>query len=294
MSQLFKKILILGAKGMLGSDIVKILSDDYDVTPMDIAEVDITKKDTVEEAINRVKPDIVINCSAYTDVDGCESHTEEAFLVNAEGVKNIAECCRSINAKLIHYSTDYIFDGEKPLPYTENDLPNPLNIYGESKLQGEKYVQEIMEDWLIIRSSWLFGKNGKNFVTAILKLTEEKEELKIVNDQVGSPTHTVDLAQATGELVSRDIRGVFNITNSNYCSWYEFAKTILNFLNINHVKIIPISSEELSRPAKRPKNSILDCNKFHRLAEFEMPHWEVALKKYLASQDFSNFMKRIG
>jgi dTDP-4-dehydrorhamnose reductase len=280
MYKLYKKILILGADGMLGSDIVKILSQNYNVFPLTIQNVDIADKETLERLMKQLYPDIVINCAAYTNVDGAETNPEKAFSVNAEGVKHIAECCNSINARMIHYSTDYIFDGNKKDPYNENDTPCPLNIYGQSKLKGEEYIKEILADYLIIRSSWLFGEKGKNFVNSILKLSQEKEELKIVNDQVGSPTYTSDLSKATGQLIEKDIRGIVNVTNSGYCSWFTFSKEITELSNIS-IKIKAIRTEELNRSALRPKNSILDCSKFNKLTGSIMPSYKSALKSYL-------------
>lgn len=276
-----KKIMILGARGMLGYDMVKTLSIDYEIIPLDIEELDITKKDDVMKAMIETRPDIVINCAAYTDVDGCESNIEKAFSVNAEGVRYIAQSCKNVDAKLIHYSTDYIFNGKKKSPYKEEDLPNPLNIYGKSKLKGERYVQEILNDYLIIRTEWLFGKNGKNFVSTILELSDQKDELRVVNDQIGSPTYTVDLAYATKTLIEKAVAGIFNITNSGHCSWFEFAKKILDLSNTNHIKIFSISSQQLQRPARRPRNSILNCNKFQIFTGMNLSNWESALQDFL-------------
>lgn len=276
-----KTILVFGADGMLGSDIAKILSQDYQVIPKTINDIDITEKKSLEKMMKYVKPNIVINCAAYTDVDGAQTNREKAFLVNADAVKYIAELCKTVNAKLIHYSTDYVFDGTKSTPYTEEDRPNPINVYGESKLKGEEYIKNTLDNYLIIRTSWLFGKNGKNFVTTILRLANERPEIKVVDDQIGSPTYTVNLAQATEGLISLGAKGIFNVTNSGVCSWYEFAIKILEFADISNVTVMPIGSQELTRPAKRPKNSTLDKGKFFNLTYVELIHWKEALDSYL-------------
>lgn len=267
---------------MLGSDMGEILSlKDYQVTSVDYPEVDITNKTSVVKTMAEAQPEIVVNCAAYTDVDGCETNIETAFAVNAEGVKNIAEACKKIKAKLIHYSTDYIFDGGKKQPYNESDAPSPLNVYGQAKLKGEYYITGILKDYLILRTSWLFGKKGNNFVTTILRLAKERKELKVVNDQIGSPTYTMDLTQATESLITNMARGIFNVTNTGRCSWYEFAGKILEFAIVKGVKILPIVSNELTVSAKRPRNSILDNAKFNSLSQFKMPRWEDALKSFL-------------
>lgn len=278
-----KRILLLGCRGMLGSDMRTMLTrNGYDVTSIDYPEIDITDKTSVGKIMSETKPEIAVNCAAYTDVDGCETYAKKAFAVNAEGVKNIAEACGEIKAKLIHYSTDYIFDGKKSQPYEEFDAPYPLSVYGQSKLKGEIHITSILKDYLIIRTSWLFGKNGKNFVTTILRLAEERNELKVVSDQIGSPTYTIDLIQATENLIEKMAQGIYNVTNTGYCSWYEFAVKILELTGVNNVKILPITSDELKLPAKRPKNSALGNARFNSLCQFKMPQWEEALKGFLS------------
>ena len=215
-------------------------------------------------------------------MDGCESQREISFAVNAEGARNVALACAATHAWMIHLSTDYVFDGSSQTPYREEDLPNPLNIYGTSKLQGERYIQEILENYLIIRTEWLYGRYGKNFVDTILKMAEEQKELRVVNDQRGSPTFTKDLSFALERLMEIEARGILNVTNSGSCTWFEFARQILREKGYNQVRVIPISSQDLARPARRPAYSVMDCRKYEQLTGRKMRPWEEAIKEYLS------------
>jgi len=215
-------------------------------------------------------------------VDGCEGKRELAFSVNAEGARNIAAGCAASNARMIHLSTDYVFDGTSSAPYREEDPPNPLNVYGASKLQGERQIREVLENHLIIRTEWLFGRHGKNFVDTILRLAAQQEELRVVNDQRGAPTFTKDLSWAIEKLLEKEAKGILHITNSGSCTWFEFARQILKEKNIDNGSIVPISSAALTRPAKRPANSVLDFHRFENLVGQKMRTWEEALKEYLA------------
>ncbi|MDO8886354.1 MAG: dTDP-4-dehydrorhamnose reductase [Candidatus Oleimmundimicrobium sp.] len=287
-----------GAKGMFGSDLVKVLSlpaclsvdtagrqgSEHDVTGLSHQELDVTNKRDVDICINDNKPDVVIHAAAYTDVDGCESNRELAFLVNAEGTKNVASACRAMDSAMVYISTDYVFDGAKDIPHTEEDKPNPINIYGESKLAGENYVKSILDKYYIVRTSWLFGKNGKNFVETILRLAQEKNELKVVNDQVGSPTYTLDLARAIKALLTKPSFGYYHISNQGSCSWYDFAREILGLSGLNDIKVIPVSTEEIKRLANRPKYSVLNCQKFMDESGYNLRNWQDGLKDYLAEK----------
>jgi dTDP-4-dehydrorhamnose reductase len=274
------KILVTGARGMLGRAITKELAYDYQLIGIDIENADITDENQIKEEIFNIRPDIVIHSAAYTDVDNCEKNKELAFRVNAKGTENVANACKLTNAKLIYISTDFIFDGTKQTPYSENDIPNPLSTYGSSKLEGEKAVQSILQNYSIIRTAWLFGPNGKNFVDTILRLAQSEPELKIVNDQKGSPTYTIDLAKAINLLINKNATGIFNITNSGECTWYEFAKKILE-LRENPKTIIPITSDKLNRLAKRPAYSVLSKEKFTKTTGTPTRNWQDALKEYL-------------
>ena len=278
------KILIIGARGMLGRDLQPILSPRHEVIGTDLDELDITRPGKLREALDSLRPDVVINLAAVTDVDGCESQRERAFLVNAHGALEVARGCAATGARLIHLSTDYVFDGTSPVPYTEEILPRPLNVYGESKLLGERGVQETEGNYLILRTAWLYGQHGKNFVDTILRLSSQQAEIRVVNDQRGSPTYTRDLSRAIELLLKREERGVLHVTNSGSCTWFEFAGKILALKSPGdpRVRLLPISSAELGRPAKRPSNSVLDCSKFERIAGWKMRHWEEGLKEYIS------------
>ena len=278
------RVLVLGAQGMLGKDLIPILALKHQVFARDIADGNITDGRWVQEEIASLKPQVVINAAAYTNVDGCESDRELAFAVNGEGARNIASGCAAINARLIHLSTDYVFDGSSPVPYREEDIPRPLNVYGTSKLLGERYIQEILPDHLIIRTEWLFGRHGKNFVDTILQMAGKGEDLRVVDDQRGSPTFTKDLSQTLSRLLEEGTRGILNVTNSGSCTWYEFARRILQEKGINHPGLTPLSSAKLARPAKRPANSVLDCRKLKRLLGQKLRSWEEALHEYLAGE----------
>jgi len=241
------------------------------VVGANIAEIDITSLESTERIIRTLKPETVINCAAYTDVDGCETNVETAMQVNGEGVAHLAMVSREIGARLVHVSTDYVFDGGKGRPYLEDDAPCPLGIYGESKLAGELNAA-FNPDHLIVRTQWLYGLHGKNFVETMLRLATEKDELSVVDDQIGSPTWTVDLAQAIMALLKTGQRGVYHAANSGFCSW--------NYSGLS-VKVNGMTTVELNRPARRPLYSTLDCSKLERDTGFRPQTWKLALESYL-------------
>ena len=269
------KIVIFGADGMLGTALLKTFKY-HNVYAFNKKQIDITKKNAVFKKINKIKPNIVINAAAYTDVDGCEKNKKLAFDVNGKAVKTIAEACKKNNALLIHISTDYVFDG-KQKSYKENDKTNPINVYGKSKKLGEKYLMQTLDSYYLIRTSWLFGFNGKNFVDTILRLSKEEKELKVVNDQFGRPTYTEDLAKKIREVIERQKPfGIYHITNSGTCTWFQFAKKIIKLKKVS-VKVTPIKSTQLNRTAIRPKYSVLLSTKLSPLR-----HWHYALKDYMS------------
>jgi len=277
-------LLVIGAKGMLGRDLVTVLHADLpddEVVGWDIEEIDIQKKDETVAQIEKLGPDIVVHLAAYTDVDGCELDEGRAFAVNAEGTKHVAQAVSRCRAKMVYLSTDYVFDGNKREPYLESDSPHPLNVYGRSKLQGEQYAQAWAKEALIIRAQWLYGKYGKNFVTSILRQAREKGILSIVDDQIGSPTYTIDLANAISVLIQFDARGIFHVANSDLCTWYAFGQTVLKLSGMDEVRVIPISSEELGRPAVRPSYSVFNCQKLKRETGLALRPWSEALRDYL-------------
>jgi len=287
-----KRILITGSSGMLGVDLSQELYHDYKVFGADILrrasfgvcgfyKLDITKKHNVSALIKNLNPDVVIHAAAWTDVDGCELDPKRAYRINSEGTKNVAHACKSIGATLIYISTDFVFDGRRKTPYKEADKTNPLNIYADSKLKGELAIKRILKKYLILRTGWLYGKHGKNFVDTIIAKAKKEKILKVVDDQVGSPTYTKDLAEAIRVLLKKSIdRGIYHVSNSGSVSWYDYAKDILK-LSKSQTIVAPISSKELDRPAKRPKMSVLDNAKFIKLTGHKMRNWQEALKDYV-------------
>jgi len=271
---------------MLGRDLVEVLRSSFgndEVFGWDIDEIDIQEENNTIAKVESLQPGIVINVAAYTDVDGCESNGKKAFAVNAEGMRHVALGAARCGSKVVYLSTDYIFDGKKGKPYLEDDLPNPLNVYGRSKLRGEQYVQELSENFLIVRTQWLYGEHGNNFVAAILRQAGEKKVLSVVNDQIGLPTYTIDLSKAISLLIEQDARGIFHVANSDPCSWYDYAQMILKLSGIKRVEVIPISSKEGGRPAPRPSYSVLDTQKFRRETGMDLRPWFEALKDYLST-----------
>ena len=277
-------ILVIGANGMLGHDLMKVLEGD--VRGLDLPDIDITSLESVRRVLLTLKPKIVINAAAYTDVDGCEADVEQAMAVNGEGVGLLALTAREIGAKLVQISSDYVFDGSKGTPYLEADPVGPLSVYGESKLAGELNAA-MAPEYLIIRTQWLYGIHGKNFVETMLRLAGEKSELAIVDDQIGSPTWSYDLALSIKALLEKGCVGVYHAANSSYCSWKEFAEAIFEEAGLQ-VKVNSMTTQELNRPANRPLYSTLDCGKLEQDAGFSPQHWREALKSYLKLRIKSN------
>jgi len=277
-----KKVLVTGAKGMLGTDLVARLkkSRKYDVVGVDIEEMDITRLAEVKSVLLSHRPQFVIHCAAYTNVDRAECEREKAMAVNSEGTKNIAFFCRELGAEMIFISTDYVFDGEKDSPYVESDRPNPINVYGESKLAGEEHVAVLVENHKICRTSWLCGIHGPSFIDSILRAVAESRPLSVVNDQVGRPTFTFDLAEALVQLLEVHEYGIFHITNSGFCSWYEFAQQIVKLSGAKNVEVKPITSDQFRSLARRPRFSVLENRRLAELGFRPLPRWEVSLKEY--------------
>ena len=276
------RVVVTGAAGMLGRDVVKVLEEQgLDVTALSRKELDITEKGQCASLLKDIRPEIVINCAAFTKVDLCEEESTLAFDVNAKGPKNLANVCKEIGTKLVHISTDYVFDGTSSRPYREDDQPNPINIYGKSKLQGEEAVRKSDADHLIVRTSWLFGKNGPNFIRTMLKLSREKELVQVVDDQRGRPTYTKDLARGIALLIEKGAFGTVNFANSGSCSWYELCCFVLEQAGIKNVKVVPVSSEIFKRPAKRPRYSVLDLSRFKAITGTSPRSWKEAVKGYL-------------
>ncbi|MBN1380318.1 MAG: dTDP-4-dehydrorhamnose reductase [Deltaproteobacteria bacterium] len=282
------KILILGHKGMLGFDLMLKLHPANELTGKDIDDFDITSPDDCRDIISESKPDCVINAAAFTNVDACETEKERSFDVNALGVKNIVEACKKRNVKIVHFSTDYVFDGTKNSPYTEKDICNPINFYGQTKREGETFLHALSQNYLVIRTSWLYGINGRNFVKTIMQKAQTEKKLEVVNDQIGSPTYTKDLAGAVKLLLEKNQTGIFHVTNRGHCSWYDFAVKILQNNNMTDVTVNPVKTEQFVRPAMRPAYSVLSNRKLHETTGKMMRPWQIALMDYLDLERFKN------
>lgn len=270
-------ILVVGSKGMLGTDLIQVLSGD--VRGVDIEEIDITSFESTRRVLLTLKPQVVVNAAAYTDVDGCETRQELAMQVNGEGVAHLALAVREIGAKLVQVSTDYVFDGKKESPWLEDDPTRPLSVYGESKLAGELNAR-LVPDHLIVRTQWLYGQGGKNFVETMLRLGGEKKELSVVDDQFGVPTWTVDFGLAIKALIDMGCRGTYHAANAGSCSWNGFARAIFEEAGLD-VAVTPMATTELGRPAARPLYSVLDCDKLAADTGLRLEPWRDALRKYL-------------
>ena len=270
-------ILVVGSKGMLGQELMGLFGSS--ARGVDVEEIDITDLSSVQRVLVTLKPRVVVNAAAYTDVDGCETETELALQVNGEGVAHLAMISKEIGAKLVQVSTDYVFNGSKGSPYNEDDAPAPLSIYGESKLAGELNAQ-FNPDFLIVRTQWLYGHGGKNFVETMLRLAGERSELAVVDDQIGSPTWTYDLALAIKALIDKGCQGTYHVANSGFVSWNGFAREIFRLSGLD-IAVNPMSTEQLGRPARRPLHSTLDCSKLAQDTGFVAQPWQEALKRYL-------------
>ena len=275
------KVLIVGAKGMLGWDVTNRMRShqtngpgslgSLKVRAIDIGELDITDADAVQSFVKREEPDLIINCAAYTDVDGCESHRELAFAVNASGPGHLAQAANAVGAHLLHISTDFVFDGNRRQPYVETDAPNPLSVYGKSKLEGERQVADTAGDYLIVRTAWLYGEHGNNFVQQMLKLAHERAELRVVDDQWGS---------AIWKLLEVGATGLFHAAGGGACSRYEFAREIVKQAGLE-TRISAARSAEFPRPARRPAWSVLDHGKLRAVTGYQLPHWRDSLAAHL-------------
>ena len=278
------KILITGSESMLARDLMPVLKENNEIIPLSKQEMDITQKDAVIKNIKRSAPDIVINCAAYTKVDTAEEERGKAFQVNGIGVQNIAIACAEMQIPLCHISTDYVFDGKKSKPYTPFDAPNPLNVYGESKLAGEKYIQWITNKFYIVRTSGLYGRGNNNFVITILRLAKEQSAVKVVTDQICSPTYTLNLSAGIKKLIESGSFGIYHIADDSGSgiSWFDYAREIVSMAGIR-ADIIPVTSEEFPRPAKRPAYSVLDTEITRLSVNYTPEKREVALKKFLST-----------
>jgi len=287
----FKRVLLIGADGQLGSDLKKTLQN-YELFCPLINELDITQFDKVKEYIEQTLPDLIVNTAAFHQVDECEKDIQKSFLVNTHAIKNLAETCQKFDIPFVHISTDYVFglDEKRKIPYSEEDLPGPVNVYGISKLAGEYFVRYALKKYFIIRPAALFGATGAkgkggNFVETMLRLAKEKGEVKVKNDEFTSPTYTRELAEVIVELIKTENYGVYHITSQDGCSWYEFAKKIFELTNTK-VNCQPVSSEEFPTIARRPRYSVLAHKHLKEIGLDGMSHWHDALKKYLKEKGY--------
>lgn len=275
------KVLVTGVKGQLGYDVMAELAKrNIEAIGVDIDEMDITDKISVEKVIGEAAPDVVVHCAAYTAVDAAEDNEALCRRVNADGTRNIAEVCKKLDCKMVYISTDYVFDGQGIRPWEPDDERHPLNVYGQTKYEGELAVQENLSKYFIVRIAWVFGKNGKNFVKTMLKLAETHDKLTVVNDQFGSPTYTYDLARLLVDMIQTDKYGIYHATNEGICTWYEFACEIFRQAGVK-IEVTPVPASEYPAKAKRPENSRLDKSKLTENGFERLPSWQDALRRYI-------------
>jgi dTDP-4-dehydrorhamnose reductase len=276
------RVLVFGASGMLGKDLLAAFSED-DVTGLGSRDADLRDVGSVLSKTQQARPDWIILCAAYTDVDGCEKDPARAFAVNRDGAAHVARAAAQTGSRLVFISSDYVFDGEKRAPYEIEDPPNPINVYGRSKAEAESNLSEIVPDCCIVRTSWLFGVGGKCFPDTILKLARTQPELRVVDDQRGCPTYTPDLAAVLASLVRKQANGVVHVTNGGSCSWFEFARAILAARS-PETTVIPVTTAEFPRPARRPAHSVLSDRSLQGFG-IKLPDWQDALKRYLRQRN---------
>ena len=275
------KVLVTGVKGQLGYDVVNELEKrGHTAIGTDVEEMDITDEGKVREVLDAEKPGAVIHCAAYTAVDAAEDNVELCRKINAEGTENIAKACKELGCKLLYVSTDYVFNGEGERPWEPDDEREPLNVYGQTKYEGELAVEKYVEKFFIVRIAWVFGINGKNFIKTMLRLGEDHDELTVVADQIGSPTYTYDLARLLVDMIGSDKYGRYHATNEGLCSWYDFAVEIFRQAGMD-VRVRPVTSEEYPAKAKRPHNSRMDKAKLEENGFERLPDWKDALGRYL-------------
>lgn len=274
------RILITGGNGQLGTELVLALSPLHEVHGVTVSELDITNQEQCKAVVRSIQPDLIIHTAAYTAVDQAENDEDLAYLVNAFGTRNLVLAAEEIGAGFCYISTDYVFDGTAKSPYKEYDNTSPASVYGKSKRAGEQFVTSLSSRYFIVRTSWVYGLYGQNFVKTMLKLAAEKPSLKVVDDQIGSPTYTADLARFLGDLIATERYGIYHATNTGVCSWYEFAKAIFEESGIS-IDLIPCTTEEFPRPAARPKYSVLDHLSIRANQFQDLPPWRDALKVFL-------------
>lgn len=281
------KILITGSKGQLGHDLMNELEKrGIEYIGVDVEEMDITDADACRRVITGAAPDAVIHCAAYTAVDAAEDNVELCRKINAEGTKNIAEVCKDLDIKMMYISTDYVFNGEGTRPWEPDDHREPLNIYGLTKYEGEVYIERLVKKFFTVRIAWVFGVNGKNFIKTMLRLGKERGAVSVVDDQIGSPTYTYDLARLLVDMIQTEEYGRYHATNEGLCSWYEFACEIFRQAGMDEVTVTPVDSSQFPAKAKRPKNSRMDRSKLVEKGFTPLPTWQDALGRYLKEIEY--------
>lgn len=279
------RVMVTGAAGMLGRAVAaEFAGRKAELVALSRTDLDITDLGRVRHVVNIQRPAIVVNCAAYTNVDGAEAEPRRAYLVNGLGPRNLAVACREVGAVLVHISTDYVFDGNKPGAYCIYDDPRPLSIYGSSKLWGEQALSVITNSYYIVRTSWLFGPEGNNFVTTVLRIGRDEGKVSVVNDQVGSPTYTLDLARAIADLSASGCYGIYHITNQGSTTWYGFAEEIFRNSGLR-VNLTPCNTRAMGRPAGRPPNSVLAPFPLEETIGYLLPAWEDALARYMNNSE---------
>ena len=276
------KVLVTGVKGQLGHEVMNELAlRGIEGSGVDVEEMDITDRTACETVISQEKPDAVIHCAAYTAVDAAEDNLELCRKINAEGTRNIARVCKAMDIKMMYISTDYVFNGGGERPWEPDDHREPLNVYGLTKYEGEIAVEQNVQKYFIVRIAWVFGVNGKNFIKTMLRLGKEKGAVSVVNDQIGSPTYTYDLARLLVDMIQTDKYGRYHATNEGLCSWYEFACEIFRQAGMDEVKVTPVDSDGFPAKAKRPSNSRMSKEKLTENGFERLPSWQNALERYL-------------
>ncbi|QDH20784.1 dTDP-4-dehydrorhamnose reductase [Saccharibacillus brassicae] len=275
------KVLVTGANGQLGSDVVALLKQEgHEVRGCGRAELDIADPRRCDEVIGDFMPEVIIHCAAYTAVDAAEEDADGAYRVNAAGTRNLAVAAEQAGAKFVYISTDYVFDGQADRPYREYDNTAPQTVYGESKRAGEVLTQSLSSKYFIVRTSWVYGPRGSNFVKTMLKLGADRDSVSVVHDQVGSPTYTVDLAVFLLQLIQTEKYGVYHASNAGHCSWHEFAEAIFAEAGLE-VDVLPVTTEQFPRPAKRPAYSVMDHTAIRANDLEDLPHWRDGLQRFM-------------
>ena len=275
------RVLVTGVKGQLGHDVMNELAKrGYEGICVDVEEMDITDAEAVEKVMRKANADKVVHCAAWTAVDAAEDQEEICRKVNAQGTENIARMCKELDLPMIYLSTDYVFDGEGTRPWEPDDERHPLNVYGQTKYEGELAVEKYLDKYYIVRIAWVFGLNGKNFIKTMLNLAKTHDTLTVVDDQTGSPTYTYDLARLLVDMLETDKYGRYHATNEGLCTWYEFAQEIFRQAGVD-VKVVPVSSEKFAAKAKRPHNSRMNKEKLSQMGFERLPAWQDALQRYL-------------